>query len=495
MANGVEPRVRIADVAREAGVSKAAVSFAFNKPDRLSTETAARIQDVAARMGYRPHPVARMLSSGQTTTIGILSPQALGQVFANPFFALFAEGVASVTEEHGFALLFISPLHGSLARGARSRHGGRHPRGRPRRTSSRDERHPPGGGARGGRGRARLARATRGSSSTTRAVPGSPLSIWSRLGHRQFLVLGIEAALDDAGDSDDGVTGRRLSGYRSALAPAGVELSPEQVMRPAATIEGGESAFLRAWSRGQRPTGVLCMSDAAAAGVLGAARRLGIRVPEELSIVGFDDLPLTRFTDPPLTTVHQPVRQKGEEAATMLLEALRRPSSGDQDRQTDPGYSPGGPPLDRGTVWRSASGGGRSPLARPPRSRPTRRYRVPHHEEERSHHEKAINTGGHAGRSRHRRDDGPGGRPGPVAFTMWTKEGTDNGSYQFVQKLVSRLHGRTSERDHQPAADEGRRDLRKDFLIQSLAGARPLTCSGMSRTTSAPSPPPTSPAR
>ena len=109
-------RVRIADVAREAGVSKAAVSFAFNKPDRLSTETAARIRDVATRMGYRPHPVARMLTAGQTTTIGILSPQALGQVFANPFFALFAEGVASVTEEHGFGLLFISPLHGSLAR-------------------------------------------------------------------------------------------------------------------------------------------------------------------------------------------------------------------------------------------------------------------------------------------------------------------------------------------------------------------------------------------
>jgi DNA-binding LacI/PurR family transcriptional regulator len=74
------------------------------------------------------------------------------------------------------------------------------------------------------------------------------------------------------------------------------------------------------------------MSDAAAAGVLLAARRLGVRVPEELSIVGFDDLPLTRFTDPPLTTVHQPVRRKGEAAAAMLLEALRRPPADDQDR-------------------------------------------------------------------------------------------------------------------------------------------------------------------
>jgi DNA-binding LacI/PurR family transcriptional regulator len=67
-------------------------------------------------MGYRPHSVARMPSAGETTTIGILSPQALGEVFANPFFSLFAEGVASVPEEQGFRLMFIFPLHGSLAR-------------------------------------------------------------------------------------------------------------------------------------------------------------------------------------------------------------------------------------------------------------------------------------------------------------------------------------------------------------------------------------------
>jgi LacI family xylobiose transport system transcriptional regulator len=79
---------------------------------------------------------------------------------------------------------------------------------------------------------------------------------------------------------------------------------------------------MRAWHDGLRPTGVLSMSDAAAAGVLQAARQLGLSVPGGLSIVGFDDLPLTRFTDPPITTVHQPVRRKGEEAARMLLRAL-----------------------------------------------------------------------------------------------------------------------------------------------------------------------------
>jgi len=108
-------RPRIADVAREAGVSKTAVSFAFNSPERLSAETAVRIREVAGALGYRPNPVARMLTQRQTMTLGVLTPQALAVIFSNPFFALFSEGVAHAAEELGYELHFISPLHGSLA--------------------------------------------------------------------------------------------------------------------------------------------------------------------------------------------------------------------------------------------------------------------------------------------------------------------------------------------------------------------------------------------
>ena len=113
-------RPRIADVAREAGVSKTAVSFAFNRPDRLAPDTAQRIRDVAAAMGYRPDPVARTLSQRRTHTIGVLTPQALSVVFSNPFFGAFSEGVAIAAEESGYALYFISPMHGSLAGAMRS---------------------------------------------------------------------------------------------------------------------------------------------------------------------------------------------------------------------------------------------------------------------------------------------------------------------------------------------------------------------------------------
>ena len=98
-------RPRIADVAREAGVSKTAVSFAFNSPDRLAPETALRIRAVAEHLGYRPNPVARMLTQRQTMTIGVLTPQALSVIFSNPFFALFSEGVAHPSGELRFVVV------------------------------------------------------------------------------------------------------------------------------------------------------------------------------------------------------------------------------------------------------------------------------------------------------------------------------------------------------------------------------------------------------
>jgi DNA-binding LacI/PurR family transcriptional regulator len=313
------PRARIADVAREAGVSKAAVSFAFNNPGRLRAETAERIRRVATELGYRPHPVARMLTAGATATIGIVSPQALPQVFANPFFPLFAEGVATVTEDRGFGLLFISPLHGSLERAmARATVDGVIVIGL-------DRRHPEVEAIRRAGVPVVLVDAPAwpehgaieiddlaGAMAAARHVID--------LGHRDLLIVTMEPSPSQ----DDGasVMGRRMSGYRRVLEEFGIELAAEQIVVAPATFDGGEQAFMRAWDDGQRPTAVLSMSDAAAAGVLQAARHLGLAVPDQLSVVGFDDLPLTRFTDPPLTTVHQPVRRKGEEAARMLLEAL-----------------------------------------------------------------------------------------------------------------------------------------------------------------------------
>jgi DNA-binding LacI/PurR family transcriptional regulator len=314
-------RARIADVARTAGVSKASVSFAFNSPERLSDETVTRIRDVAAALGYRPHPVARMLTARQTSTIGILTPQSLAQVFRNPFFASFAEGVAAVTEEVGFGLLFISPLHGSLERALeRATVDGvvvvgleqDHPEveiirqaGLPMVVVDAPAWEEHGAVVVDDEGGARAA-----------------ADHLLALGHRDLLALTIGPAEAGAPPSTGGVVGRRLAGYRQALAAAGQDPDGLRTVAAEATFEAGSAAFDDVWATGARPTAVLAMSDAIAVGVLLAAHRLGLRVPEDLSVVGFDDLPVSELTAPPLTTVHQPVREKGVESARLLLGAI-----------------------------------------------------------------------------------------------------------------------------------------------------------------------------
>jgi alanine racemase len=322
----VEQRVRrprIADVAREAGVSKTAVSFAFNSPDRLSQDTANRIRDVAHTLGYRPHPVARMLSQRRTRTVGVLTPQALSVIFSNPFFGAFSEGVASAVEESGYGLYFISPLEGSLARAI-----GRATVDGVVAVGLSDD-HPEVEQIRGSGLPIVLVDSTalpeHGSvdiddEGGARSAADHLLS----LGHRDFLVIGVEPPSPGGRIEPDGVMGRRLAGYRAALADDGVDLPDGRVVVGPATIPGGRAAFDRAWEDGLRPTAVLVMSDAMAIGAMGAARDLRLGVPGDISFVGFDDIDLAPYTDPPLTTVHQPIRRKGAEAVRLLLSIVER---------------------------------------------------------------------------------------------------------------------------------------------------------------------------
>jgi DNA-binding LacI/PurR family transcriptional regulator len=316
-------RPRIADVAREAGVSKTAVSFAFNSPERLSPDTAIRIHQVADSLGYRPHPVARMLTQGRTRTLGILTPQALSVVFANPFFATFSEGVAAVAEEAGYGLLFVSPVHGSLARAVgRATVDGFVAIGL-------SEEHPQVQQIRGADLPIVLvdSAALPGHAAVDVDEEGGARTAAEHLlalGHRDILVIGFEPPIPGTHPDIGGVVGRRLAGYQVALRSAGVGLPDSHVVVGPASIDGGAACFTRAWEDGLRPTAVLAMSDVMAVGAIGAAGRLGLAVPEDLSVVGFDDIELARHVQPPLTTVHQPVRRKGEEACRLLLAAIER---------------------------------------------------------------------------------------------------------------------------------------------------------------------------
>jgi DNA-binding LacI/PurR family transcriptional regulator len=143
------------------------------------------------------------------------------------------------------------------------------------------------------------------------------------LGHRDILVIGVEPPAPGAPDPD-GVTSRRLRGYREGFARVGVELSDERVLVGPASIDGGIAILDRAWEDGLRPTAILAMSDAMAIGAMRALRDLRLDVPGDVSVVGFDDIDLSPHVDPPLTTVHQPIRRKGEEAVRLLLTVVER---------------------------------------------------------------------------------------------------------------------------------------------------------------------------
>jgi LacI family transcriptional regulator len=153
------------------------------------------------------------------------------------------------------------------------------------------------------------------------------------LGHRDFLVIGIEPPSAAAGLEPAGVTARRLRGYQLGLADAGLDLTEDDMVVGPASMEGGTDAFRRAWDAGARPTAVLVMSDAMAIGAMRAARDLGLRVPADISIIGYDDVDVAQFTDPPLTTVHQPIRRKGEEAVRLLLAGGRHRDEGAFEQQ------------------------------------------------------------------------------------------------------------------------------------------------------------------
>jgi DNA-binding LacI/PurR family transcriptional regulator len=262
-------------------------------------------------------------------TIGLLTPQVLSVVFASPFYAELCAGVAAATDGAGYGLLFISPLHGSLIRAiGRATVDGfvavglaeDHPEVEQIRRAGLPMVLVDGG-----------ALPEHGSVDSNDEVGARTAARHLlSLGHRQFVVVGIEppnmpGLFEYAPGPTETVASRRLTGYRQGLELGGIKLGDERIVVGPATFDGGVAAFHRIWEDGLRPTAILAMSDVMAIGVMWAVREVGLRVPQDVSVVGFDDLDVASYSNPPLTTVHQPIRQKGEESARLLLRMIARP--------------------------------------------------------------------------------------------------------------------------------------------------------------------------
>ncbi|WP_305783928.1 LacI family DNA-binding transcriptional regulator [Symbioplanes lichenis] len=326
-------RVTLQTIADRVGVSRMTVSNAFSKPDQLSAALRARILAAADELGYvGPDPAARALATGSTGAVGVLLTTSLRYAFTDLVATSFFGSIAEQLAPTGLSLtLLTSSDSGPII---------------PARDVAMDGALvfscDPTSEALGYLVRRRLPLVYVDQS----PVEGVPcVNVDDRagaraaaehivaLGHRRVGLLmsgahGPHGMIDTDDIKVDGYASRqRLLGWLDALEPAGVE--------PLVARQGGDDLEQARWGarllleRPDRPTAVLCFSDAVAYGVLQAAGELGISVPGELSVVGFDDGPLAAQAWPALTTVRQDVVEKGRAAAAALAAAVAAARTGE----------------------------------------------------------------------------------------------------------------------------------------------------------------------
>lgn len=315
----------IADIAKRAGVSKASVSYALNDPSRLSSATVARILAIAEELAYSPNPVARSMSSGRTGTLGVLVPQPLPEMLRNPFFAEFLGGVAAIAGDAEFPLLLVPPVRGSMERavsaaavdgfitlGLETFRPTMHLLERRRLPYVMVDGDPQDGVA----------------CINIDDEGGAHLAMQAvvQRGHRRIGMLGIRSPQRGRWEKYAGTLRRRMNGYVRALEEHGLSLDGDQIRLVECDVSeaGGRIGFRRLWKHGPRPTAIVAMSDVIAFGALEEAQEIGISAPDELSIVGFDDIRESAWIRPALTTIHQPATEKGAAAAELLVRLVQK---------------------------------------------------------------------------------------------------------------------------------------------------------------------------
>jgi LacI family transcriptional regulator len=304
----------IKDVARRAGVSTMTVSRVINNSGYISPETRSRVERAIADLDYLPNALARSLRFKQTKTIALVLSD-----ISNPFFTTLARGVEDAAMEHGFSVLFCNTdesdavereylsiliqkqVDGVLLVPA-SDHGGAL-----------------------GQLRARGVPVV----ALDRRVPGVPVDTvrgdseggaYAAVCH--LLALGHTCIAAMTGPRGISTATDRLAGYRRALEGAGVAVDERLICSDDFTTEGGYRATQRLLAERVAPTAIFSGNNFIAFGAFRALREAGLQVPEDVSLVTFDDLPDSWLMTPFLTTVNQPAHAIGRRATELLLERL-----------------------------------------------------------------------------------------------------------------------------------------------------------------------------
>jgi LacI family transcriptional regulator len=329
--------VTIVDVARISNVSPATVTRALQGHPRVLPETRLRVEQAAQKLGYRPDSIAQALATGATNTIGLLVPSS-----GDTFWGEVAAGVEAEAAERGISVLFANG-HGDPERQRQMLDVFLRKRvdavivaaaaGRPHEWLARERTELPvvliawdAAVDAEEFARAQTAPLERAIASvTTLELPGPHYAHIAfdamddgSLAAQHLSALGHERIAFIAGKPQQSSL-LRLLGFRTALERA--SLRPGPIVTCEESLEGGRQAALELLrSHSARPTAIVAYNDLLAIGAIRAAHALGIRVPEDLSVVGCDDIDFAAFVEPPLTTVAQPRQKVGRLAIRLIYE-------------------------------------------------------------------------------------------------------------------------------------------------------------------------------
>jgi len=313
------------EVAKLAGVSRSTVSRVVNQHPNVRPEVRERVWEVIRKTGYQPHAAARSLATRRTRVIGLIIPQAVTTLFTDPYFPILIRGIADACNAHNYHLM-LSLFSRRRVQESRARQDllyqqvlrSRYLDGVVVSSAPLDDPIFP-----------RLLEdgvpfVLIGRYSNERAsyvdvdnVVGARMAVEHllRLGHER--VATITGPLNMCAGQD------RLEGYRQALAARGIQVDEDLIAEGDFTEQGGQAAMRRLLPH--RPTAVFAASDMMAVGAIKVLREAGLRVPEDVAVVGFDDIPLASMVEPPLTTVRQPIEQLGSMAVELLVSLMENP--------------------------------------------------------------------------------------------------------------------------------------------------------------------------
>jgi DNA-binding LacI/PurR family transcriptional regulator len=305
----------IGEIARLAGVSKTTVSRVLNEKPDVDPATREKILGLIAEYGFQPNAFAKAISQQKSLHVGLLIPHKAEYVFSNPFYTDVMHGVSTQVDRCGYYLLMCYAHESNYLDIYRQKRvdgfvllspGYFHQNI----IDSLNKENVPFVST------AKISDEEnmvfvdvdnfKGGAQVTEHLIG--------LGHRNIAYIGKPTLTSSL---------ERMQGYRSVLEAHGLQYSDQHILVPeTSSIESGHDSTIALLQGPDAPTAIFLANDVMAIGAINAVHELGMRVPDDVSIVGFDDIPLARYVNPPLTTVRQPTYEKGSEAARLLIEML-----------------------------------------------------------------------------------------------------------------------------------------------------------------------------